>query len=109
MQQLKGMIEKDMTNVNVEVTYICWDYDPAQSQGKYYPKLHSNKTALKGVIEKMGGELAINISDIAAPSPQSPLNYQFYFSIAPDPVAQEIHRASSVTNKWVKPWGRTVA
>ena len=96
-----------MSNTAVEINYTIYEYDPAEKC--YYKAFHCNDTAMMGLIEKRGGQLALAIDDQAGYEIVSPLNFALSIGVNPQEQAQEMHLAVSVSDKFVKAWGTAVA
>jgi len=106
-QKIATLTYNEMTKIDVEYKFNIYDYDPLTK--KYFLSLTSDSTALKGILEKVGGDLNLAVADDASREVQSPENYAFQVGIKPQPTAQTIHVATSDTNKFVKAWGLTVS
>ncbi|MEE2787605.1 MAG: hypothetical protein VX589_09715 [Myxococcota bacterium] len=105
--KLDGLTKKNMSNVEVVLDFDCYTYDP--SEKKYFKHFHSNDIDLKGLIFGEGDDLAIRIHLDQNQMVQAPRNYTLELGIKPQPTAQELHYASSVTDKLVLQWGITEA
>lgn len=102
-KSLQKMVRLDMSNTNVKFKFTIYSYDP---DNKKYFTAYWSEAELLGLIEKMGGDLNINIDEDAGYEVQSPENYAFSLGVAPvDDQAQEVHFAVSETDKMVKQWG----
>lgn len=102
-QTVATLIYNDLTNVEVVFQYSVYDYDPVAK--KYYLAFHSNKTDMKGLLEKKGDELNVSVGDDPASEVQSPLNYAFQTGIKPQPEAQTLHIATGDQKVVAKAWG----
>ena len=100
------LVQKDMTSTAVEFKFNVYEYDPEDK--KYFKCFHSNDAALKGLVEKQGGQLSISIENEPNPQVVSPLNYALFLGVMPEDTEQETHIAFSVSQKLVKRWGVTV-
>lgn len=96
----------NLSNTNVEFSFTVYDYDPLQK--KFYKAYHTNETDLKGLIEKTGEDLAINVDMVQGVEVPSPINYGLYIGVMPQEEEQDIHYGVSVDGKFVKKWGITV-
>lgn len=106
-KDLAILTNTELSNTTVEFQFTIYDYDPDEK--KYYKAFHTNDAALKGLIEKSGGDLAISIDLDQSMEVVSPLNFALNLSVMPEDSEQETHLAFSVTDKVVKRWGVTVA
>ncbi|SCY39080.1 hypothetical protein [Desulfoluna spongiiphila] len=96
-----------LSDTNVEFQFIVFDYDPDKK--KFYQACHTNETAIKGLVEKSGGSLAINVDLSPSGEVVSPINYAMYLGIMPQEEEQDVHFAVSEDAKFVKKWGVSVA
>ena len=96
---------KNMSNVEVDFKFDCYNYDP--SEKKYYKNFHTNDTTMKGLIVSQGDDLAVRIVLQPSTQVQEPRNFTLSMGIKPQPNAQELHYASSVSDKLVMQWGIT--
>ncbi|WP_300671466.1 hypothetical protein [Desulfoluna sp.] len=106
-KNLAVLTNTELSNTSVEFQFTIYAYDPDKK--KYYKAFHSNDAALKGLIEKAGGELNVSIDMDEGMEVVSPLNFCLNISVMPEDLEQETHLAFSVTDKVVKRWGVTVA
>ena len=102
---LDTLTKKNMSNVEIDFQFDCYHYDP--SEKKYYKNFHSNDTDMKGLIYGQGDDLAIRITLDPNTVVQEPRNYTLSLGIKPQPTQQELHYASSVSDKLVMQWGIT--
>lgn len=105
-QQTMVLRDTELSDTTVKVKFVVYEYDP--NSKKYYTSFHSNEKELTGLINKHGGALDINIDPNPAPDVPSPLNYHVSLGVMPDENEQEVHRAVSTSDKYVKKWGVTV-
>jgi len=96
----------NLTKIDCVFQFTVFDYDPLQKQ--YFEGCWSNSADMNGILEKNGDELNISISDDASTEVQSPMNYTFQVGIKPQPSAQNLNIATSVSDKVVKAWGLAV-
>lgn len=92
-----------MADTTIEFKFNIYQFD--QVAKKYYLAFHTEDTAMKGLILKQGGDLALAIdtdNDMTVPSP---LNYQLQISIMPQQIKQDLKVAVSDTDKFAKTWG----
>jgi len=104
---LAALQHKSMSNTEVELVFTIYDYDPKNK--KYYKCFHANDTKLKGLVQKSGGELTMQMDMDQGEEVMSPKNYGFNLGVMPQDLNMEIHLAFSVTDKFVKKWGVEVA
>ena len=64
------------------------DYDPDEK--KYYKAFHTGGTELKGLVEKSGGELGIEIDAHQSEEVISPKNFSFSLGVMPEDLKQEL-------------------
>jgi predicted nuclease of predicted toxin-antitoxin system len=105
--KIDTLTKKNMSNIEVEMIFDCYTYDPADK--KYFKNFHTKEAALKGLIFGQGDDLAIQMGLEPAYEVQEPRNYTLNIAIKPQAKAQEIHYASSVTDKLALAWGVTNA
>lgn len=106
-QQVKQLVYKDLSKVDLTCTFVIYEYDPLQK--KYYKcLLPTDDTALNGLLEKSGSDLNIDVADDASMEIQSPENFSFQIGIKPQPEAQTLTVATSFSDKIVKSWGLKV-
>lgn len=103
---LTTLQHKSMSNTEVELVFTIYDYDPKDK--KYFKCFHSNDTKLKGLVQKSGGQLAMNIDMDQSMEVVSPKNYNFSLGVMPQDQEMAIHLAVSVTDKFAKKWGVAV-
>ena len=103
--KLDALTKKSMSNIEVDVQFDCYNYDPAKK--KYYRNFHTNDAEVKGLIMGQGNDLAIRVDLEASPVVQQPRNYTLNLGIKPQAKAQDIHYLSSVADKLVLAWGVT--
>ena len=106
-QQVKQLLYKDLSKVDVICKFVIYEYDPLQK--KYYKcLLPTDDKALNGLLEKSGDDLNITVADDASTEVQSPQNFSFQTGIKPQPEDQTITVATSFSDKIVKSWGLKV-
>jgi hypothetical protein len=96
-----------MDTVEVDFQFNIYMYDPVAQ--KYYMAFTSNGTAMTGILEKNGDELALRVSDDPDTRVQSPINYTFSIGIKPHATAQSLTLATASGATFQKQWGLTVA
>ena len=103
--KLDVLTKKNMSNVEVELKFDCYYYDP--NEKKYFKNFHTNDSTMEGLIVSQGDDLAIRIVLQPNTVVQEPRNFTLSMGIKPQPKAQELHYASSVSDKLVMQWGIT--
>lgn len=104
--QAKALVMKhtNLSKTDVEFAFNVYAFD--QVNKVYYLAFHTDAKALKGIILKQGGDLALDIADEPASEVPSPLNYGFSIGIMPQTEdAQSLLFAVSNTDKFAKVWG----
>lgn len=102
-QKVALLTIKDLTKIEVLFKFKVYEYDPVAKA--YFLAMHTNDVELKGLVEKQGHDLNLSVSDDESSAVQSPKNFAFAIGIKPQPSAQEIHLATSNTDKVAKNWG----
>lgn len=104
----------NLSNTEVEFAFNIYEFDAGAEKPAYYKSFSTTKdddgkvTEVKGLIEKSGGNLEMEIDTDPSSDVPSPRNYEFYLSVMPnDAKAEDIHLAVSATAKFVKKWGVT--
>ena len=93
-----------LSKTDVEFAFNIYAFD--QVAKVYYLAFHTDKKALKGLIFKTGGDLAIDIADDPDGQVLSPKNYVLNIGIMPqDAEEQSLLFAVSNTQKFAKQWG----
>ncbi|AUX29124.1 MULTISPECIES: hypothetical protein [Sorangium] len=105
-QNIATLVYNSMTNVLAEFQFSIYEYDPLAK--KYYLCFHSNKTDMKGILEKRGEDLNLAVNDDPSTEVQSPENYGFMTGIKPQPTAQALQVAVGDGKNFAKAWGLTV-
>ena len=103
-QSVAVLLFSDLSNVTVEVQLTIYEYDPL---AKKYFKSFSSDAVLKGLVEKNGGDLALEAADDPSQEIQSPKNFAFTISVKPEPLSQTINLAVGDGKNFVKQWGIT--
>ena len=101
--KLDALTKKTMSNLEVDIAFDCYGYDP--SEKRYFKNFHTNEQEVKGLIFGRGNDLAINMGLDQNQLVQEPRNYTLTLAVKPQPTAQELHYASSVSDKLVLQWG----
>lgn len=104
-QNLALMVYNDLTKVEVLFKYNIYEYDPVAK--KYFKCFHCADTEMKGLLEKSGSDLTLQVSDDPSTEVQSPLNYSFHIGIKPQPTEQAVTIATADQKNVVKKWGIT--
>jgi hypothetical protein len=102
-QTVAQLVINDLTDIETVFQFSVYDYDPVAK--KYYLAFHTNKTDVKGLLEKRGDDLNVQVGDDPATEVQSPINYHFTIGIKPQPLAQTLHVAVADQKPVVKAWG----
>ena len=103
---LAVLTNTELSDTKVEFSFTIFDYDPDEK--KYFPAFHTNNVKLKGLVEKAGGSLSIEIELESSSPVVSPLNFDLMLGVMPEDSEQETHIAFSLKDKVVKRWGVTV-
>jgi hypothetical protein len=103
---IQVLSHSEMSDTTAQFDFTIYDYDPDEK--KYYKAFHTNAVLLKGLVEKAGGRLSIEIDSQQSEEVISPKNFTLNLGIMPEDLKQETHMAMSVTDKLVKEWGVTV-
>jgi hypothetical protein len=106
-QIMANALYTTMDTVEVDFTFNIYMYDPVAQ--KYYMALTSGSTALHGIMEKNGEELALHVADDPDTRVQSPINYSFSIGIKPKATAQSMTLATASAATFQKQWGLTAA
>ncbi|MEE2786716.1 MAG: hypothetical protein VX589_05205 [Myxococcota bacterium] len=101
--KLDVLTRKNMSNVEVQYQFDCYNYDPKEK--KYFKNFHANSTDMKGLIHGEGRDLAITMHLDPNGYVQEPANYTLELGIKPQATQQDLHYASSVSDKLVMQWG----
>jgi hypothetical protein len=105
-QEIAMLLLSDLTKVDVTGQFAVYDYDLV---GKaYFKSFHSDNTDMNGLVEKSGDDLTIGVAEEPSGEVESPVNFAFYVGVMPQPEAQSVHLATSVTAKVAKTWGLKV-
>ncbi len=105
--KLATLTHTSLSNTEVTFKFNIYDFDPKEK--KYYMAFHANDTDLKGLVEKSGGSLSMNIEMDQSMEVVSPKNFCFNLGVMPQDVDQQVHLAVSMSDKFVKKWGVEVA
>ena len=104
---LKALVHGTLSKTDVEVVFTTYDYDLKAKV--YYKSFHCNDEALKGLINKTGGALQIQIADNPDSQVVSPANYTLTLSVMPQDLAQALHLGFANDMKTAVEWGVAVA
>jgi hypothetical protein len=103
-QTLAQMLLGSWTDIQVTFKYVIYEYDPLQ---KKFFKASFVDEALKGLVEKSGSELNVDVADDPSHEVQSPQNYAFRIGIKPQATEQTVNLAVGVSKNVTKKWGIT--
>ena len=101
--KLDTLTRKAMSNVEVQYQFDCYNYDPREK--KYFKNFHANSTDMKGLINSEGKDLSIKMHLDPNGFVQNPANYTLQIGVKPQALQQDLHYASSVSDKLVMQWG----
>jgi hypothetical protein len=104
---LKALVHGTLSKTDVEMVFTVYDYDLKAKV--YYKSFHCNDEALKGLINKQGGALQIQVADNQSQEVVSPANYTLSLSVMPQDLAQALHLGFANDMKAAAEWGVTVA
>lgn len=102
-QKVALLTIKDLSKIEVLFKFKVYEFDPVANV--YYLCMHCNDTEMKGLVEKTNDVLYLSVSDEASDQVKSPQNYSFSISITPKAEAQQVHLATSNTDKVATAWG----
>ena len=102
-QSVAMFVINSLTNIEVVFQYSVYDYDPVAK--KYFLAFHSNRTDMRGLVERRGDEVNLSVADDPSTEVQSPVNYAFQIGIKPQPSAQVLSIATRDQTTIVKAWG----
>jgi hypothetical protein len=102
-QELMVLQHSDLSSTEVEFQFKVFEYDPVKKQ--YFPSFHTDDADLKGLIEKSGGDLNLNIAQDQSTEVMQPLNFEFFLGVMPKEEKQDVKMAVSVDGKFAKAWG----
>jgi hypothetical protein len=100
------LVHTSMSNTEVLFDFSVYDYDPEKLA--YYTAFHCNAVQLKGLINKSGGDLEIEMGTDQNMEVVSPKNFTLNLGVMPQDEAQAIHIAVSTDGKFAKKWGVAV-
>ncbi|ADO69611.1 hypothetical protein [Stigmatella aurantiaca] len=95
-----------LSNVEVTFKYTIYEYDPL---AKKYFKSNYIDAALKGILEKNGDRLNLEVADDESREVQAPKNFTLQVGIKPHSTEQAINLATGSSKNVVKKWGVTEA
>jgi hypothetical protein len=104
-QNLSEKLFNEWTNLEVEFSYVVYEYDPV---AKKYFKSNVGKD-LKGILEKNGDDLNLSVADEPSTEVQSPKNFTLQIGIKPQTAEQSVEIAMGHTKNLAKKWGITSA
>jgi len=105
-QSVAMLVINGLKNIDVVFQFSVFDYDPAAK--KYFLAFHSNRTDMRGLLEKRGDDVNLVVADDPSMEVQSPQNYAFQIGIKPQPSAQTLSIATGVQKVIVRAWGLKV-
>ncbi len=105
-QDLTLLQHSELSDTTVEFQFIVYEYDP--NKKKFFQSFHSKETTMKGLIQKSGSNLSLDVAMDQSTEVVNPINFAFNIGIMPEDEAQQIHLAASVDGKFVKAWGVAV-
>ncbi|WP_224360580.1 hypothetical protein [Hyalangium versicolor] len=105
-QILSAALMGTWANVNVEIQYVVYEYDPL---AKKYFKSSFTDAVLKGILEKNGDDLNLSVADDPSHEVQSPKNYVCQVGVKPQTLEQSVNLATGSGKNIVKQWGVTEA
>ncbi|SEL89302.1 hypothetical protein SAMN05444354_109205 [Stigmatella aurantiaca] len=100
-QLLSGAMLSSLTNIEVSFKYVIYEYDPVQ---KKYFKSNFSDAALKGILEKRGEDLVLDVAEEPSTEVQEPKNFTLSLGIKAQS-EQTINLAASAGAPVVKNWG----
>lgn len=103
-QALAAALLGSWSNIEVEITYVVYEYDP---KAKKYYKSNSVDKPLKGLLEKSGDELNLSVADDPSSEVQSPKNFTLQIGVKPQTLEQTVNLATASGKNLVKQWGVT--
>lgn len=99
-------IHKELTDTSVELKFVIYKFDPEKRE--YYPHFYAGDAALKGLIEKYGGELEFEMDlEEQCREVPSPINFELYLSVMPQQAleAQVMHITGPNRAELTGAWG----
>jgi hypothetical protein len=103
---LATLVHTNLVNTEVLMEFTVYEYDPEKLA--YFKCFHTNAVKLKGLIEKSGGELSIQVGTEQNSEVVSPKNFTFNLGVMPQDEDQAVHVAVSTSGKFAKKWGVAV-
>lgn len=100
-----SLLHTDMKSILVEITFTLYDYDPEEKA--FFTCVHSNSTALKGLIKTEGDSRLFECTGDQDMVINQPQVYPVMLHIVPEDTQQDVHVAVATSKKFVKPWGIT--
>ena len=92
-----------LNDPSVEFEFVIYQYDDKKE--KYYKSFHSGSNTLKGLVEKRGGYLDLDVNPSPSEVVSWPRNYELYISIVPHSEAQDLHVAVAHDTTTIEKWG----
>jgi hypothetical protein len=103
-QKIAEMLLGTWSNVTVEFTFSVYEYEP--SKKKFFKAAYVDNP-LKGLLEKNGTDLNLDVADDPSHEVQVPQNYTFRIGIKPKSEEQQVNLAVGAERKVAKKWGIT--
>lgn len=103
---VKALVHGTLSKTDVELIFTVYDYDLKAKV--YYKSFHTNDEAQKGLIQKSGGQLNLQVSDDQSSLVVSPANYTFAMAVMPQDIAQTVHMAFANDMKQACQWGVSI-
>jgi hypothetical protein len=105
-QTLSSALYGSWSNVQVEIHYVVYEYDP---KAKKYYKSNTVDSVLKGLVAKQGDKLQLEVADDPSTEVESPKNFTMQIAIKPQTLEQTVNIATASGKNIVKQWGVTEA
>ena len=104
---LATLVHTSLSNTEVLFEFTVYEYDPEKL--KYFKCFHTNDVQLKGLINKSGGELEIEMGTDQNQEVVSPKNFTLNLGVMPQDEDQAVHISVSTDGKFAKKWGIAVS
>lgn len=93
----------NLPQIAVPFRFAVYAYDTLEK--KYFKRMHSDTTDLKGLTTTLGGSNSLSVAEDPATEVMVPVNFSLLVGLAPQAVAQVIGVATSPTKVASRPWG----
>jgi hypothetical protein len=103
-QNMAELLLGTWSGIEVEFEFSIYEYEPTKKA--YFRAAYADKP-LRGVIERTGSGLELEVSGDPSQEVQSPQNYAFRIGIKPQSVNQKVHLYVGEQRKVTKKWGIT--